>query len=62
MMSFTPNKEVSIEFLYYLTMTINFGKYAQVGALPSYNALDIFSIKTKFPLLMNKRKYLIFFH
>ena len=36
-------------FIYYLSTTINFGKYAQTGALPSYNASDINTIKCKIP-------------
>ena len=35
--------------MYYLSTTINFGKYAQTGALPSYNASDINTIKCKIP-------------
>ena len=49
MMAFTPNNKVNIDFMYYLSTTINFGKYAQTGALPSYNASDINTIKCKIP-------------
>ena len=49
MMAFTPNDKVNIDFMYYLSTTINFGKYAQTGALPSYNASDINTIKCKIP-------------
>ena len=49
MMAFTPNNKVNTDFMYYLSTTINFGKYAQTGALPSYNASDINTIKCKIP-------------
>ena len=56
MMAFTPNKNVDLEFMYYLANTINFGKYAQTGALPSYNASDIYSIKCKLPLIKEQKR------
>ena len=56
MMAFSPNKTVNLEFMYYLSTTINFGKYAQTGALPSYNASDIYSIKCKIPSIEEQEK------
>ena len=56
MMAFSPNENVDLEFMYYLATSINFGKYAQTGALPSYNASDIYSIKCKIlPIEEQKR-------
>ena len=56
MMAFSPNNNVDLEFMYYLTTSINFGKYAQIGALPSYNASDIYSIKCKIPPLEEQKR------
>ena len=56
MMAFSPNNNVDLEFMYYLTTSINFGKYAQTGALPSYNASDIYSIKCKIPPLEEQKR------
>ena len=56
MMAFSPNNAVKLEFMYYLSTTINFGKYAQTGALPSYNASDIYSIKCKIPSIEEQEK------
>ena len=56
MMAFSPNNNVNIEFMYYLSTTINFGKYAQTGALPSYNASDINSIKCNIPSMEEQKK------
>ena len=56
MMAFSPNNNVDLEFIYYLMTSINFGKYAQTGALPSYNASDIYSIKCKIPPLEEQKR------
>ena len=56
MMAFSPNNGVDLEFMYYLMNSINFGKYAQTGALPSYNASDIYSIKCKIPPLEEQKR------
>ncbi len=56
MMAFSPNNKVNLEFIYYLSLTINFGKYAQIGALPSYNASDIYSIKCEIPSIEEQEK------
>ena len=56
MMAFSPNKNVDLEFMYYLATSINFGKYAQTGALPSYNASDIYSIKCKIPPIEEQKR------
>ena len=42
--------------MYYLATSINFGKYAQTGALPSYNASDIYSIKCKIPPIEEQKR------
>jgi len=47
MMSFTPTENI-ILFKYLFDM-IRLGKYAQVGALPSYNPSDLKTIKIKLP-------------
>ena len=56
MMAFSPNENVDLEFMYYLATSINFGKYAQTGALPSYNASDIYSIKCKIPPIEEQKR------
>ncbi len=43
MMAFTPKG--NIEFMKHLFSTIRLSKFAQVGALPSYNVSDISIIK-----------------
>lgn len=54
MMSFTPKGDIS--YFYYLFTTIRLSKYAQVGALPSYNASDLKTIKTQVPSLPEQKK------
>ena len=56
MMAFSPNENIDLEFMYYLATSINFGKYAQTGALPSYNASDIYSIKCKIPPIEEQKR------
>lgn len=48
MMAFTP--KFNIDFCKYLFETIRLSKYAQVGALPSYNASDLKTIKVRIPI------------
>lgn len=47
MMAFTP--KANLLFMKYIFDTIKLSKYAQVGALPSYNASDLKIIKVKIP-------------
>ena len=49
MMAFTPKQKEDIEFIYHLFQRIKLSKYSQIGALPSYNASDILSIRTFYP-------------
>lgn len=49
MMAFSPNKFLNIEFCYYLFNKIKLSKFAQVGALPSYNASDLSTICVYMP-------------
>ena len=56
MMVLTPNSLMDIEFFYYLTNTIKFGRYVNVGALPAYNLLDISSVKCCITNLKEQRK------
>lgn len=56
MMAFIPNENNDIEFIHSLMNTIQLSRYAQVGALPSYNASDISSIKVKIPCLDEQNK------
>lgn len=48
MMAFVT--DVNISFIYYLSQSVRFSKYAQVGALPSCNASDIGDIKVALPV------------
>lgn len=58
MMSFTPNG--NILFLKYLFETLRLSKYAQVGALPSYNSSDIGIIKINIPSTTEQQKIAAF--
>ncbi|MDU1568622.1 MAG: restriction endonuclease subunit S [Clostridium sp.] len=56
MMALEVSKNNNIEFIYYLLEKIKLSKYAQVGALPSYNVSDIGNIKIKLPFLAEQTK------
>ena len=56
MMALTPNKELDINFCYYLFEKLRLSKYAQVGALPSYNASDLANIKIQLPCSEEQKK------
>lgn len=60
MMALAINNSVDIEFAYYLCQSLNFSKYAQIGALPSYNASDIGSLNCKLPTIPEQEKIAIF--
>jgi type I restriction enzyme S subunit len=49
MMAFIPNDKINLQFIKQLFDIIEFSKYAQVGALPSYNSSDLQIIKISFP-------------
>jgi len=49
MMSLTPNVSISIGFSVYLFAITRLSKFAQVGALPSYNAGDDAALKVSVP-------------
>jgi type I restriction enzyme S subunit len=54
MMAFTPKG--NIDFLYQWINRVRLSKFAQVGALPSYNASDLKTIKLSFPCLEEQTK------
>ncbi len=54
MMSYTPNGYIG--FFKYLFDTVRLSKYAQTGALPSYNAGDLKTIKVNLPSLPEQTK------
>jgi type I restriction enzyme S subunit len=54
MMSFTPKGEIS--FFYYVFINLKLSKFAQIGALPSYNSSDLSTIKIKIPSLKEQAK------
>lgn len=56
MMAFIPDEKNDIEFIHSLMSNIHLSRYAQVGALPSYNASDISSIKVNIPSLNEQIK------
>lgn len=56
MMAFTPNDKIDLYFCYYIFENIRLSKYAQVGALPSYNASDLENIKVKIPIINEQNK------
>ncbi|AMC11927.1 hypothetical protein Lupro_11905 [Lutibacter profundi] len=54
MMSYTPKGE--IKFFKHLFDTLRLSKFAQVGALPSYNASDLKTIKIRLPSKPEQQK------
>jgi len=54
MMAFTPRDDIN--FLYHWTNRIHLSKFAQVGALPSYNASDLKTIKISLPCQKEQEK------
>jgi len=56
MMALTVNKNFDYNFVYYLLHTISLSKIANVGALPSLNAKDVYSIKCKIPMDLREQK------
>ena len=54
MMAFTPTED--IDFIRQWFDTVRLSKYAQVGALPSYNASDLKTIKINLPSLPEQTK------
>ena len=56
MMAFAPNEDNDFKFIYWLTETLVFSRYAQVGALPSYNASDIGFIRVKLPIHIDEQR------
>jgi len=54
MMAFTPNQDIS--FVRHLFSTLRLSKFAQVGALPSYNASDLKIIKVNLPCSEEQQK------
>lgn len=56
MMAFIPSNKNNIEFIHSLISNIQLSRYAQIGALPSYNASDISSIKVQIPCLEEQNK------
>jgi type I restriction enzyme S subunit len=54
MMAFTP--KANLLFMKYVFDTIKLSKFAQVGALPSYNASDLKIIRVKVPSLEEQTK------
>lgn len=56
MMAFLPSPEIDFRFIYQVFLQLNLAKFAQVGALPSYNASDIGIIKVQIPSLPEQQK------
>lgn len=56
MMAFIPAKDAVIEFLKIVFDMMRLSKYAQTGALPSYNAGDLKTIKIKTPHIDEQKK------
>ena len=56
MMAFLPSSEIDFRFIYQVFLQLNLAKFAQVGALPSYNASDIGIIKVQIPSLPEQQK------
>ena len=60
MMAFVPGKELNYDFCFTQFSTIHLSKFAQVGALPSYNSGDIGIIKVGLPTLPEQQKIAAF--
>jgi type I restriction enzyme, S subunit len=56
MMAFIPGEHVGKEYLNHLFSVLRLSKFAQVGALPSYNGSDLATIKLNLPTLPEQRK------
>lgn len=56
MMAINVMGNYKLEFVYYLLEKIRLSKYAQIGALPSYNSSDIGNIKIKLPCIEEQTK------
>lgn len=56
MMAFIPNKHFNYEFCGFVLATTRLSKYAQVGALPAYNASDLKTIKVFIPHKKEQQK------
>ena len=56
MMAFIPSKEIAFDFCVQKFSIIRLSKFAQVGALPSYNSSDIGIIKVAIPALPEQQK------
>ncbi len=56
MMAFIPSDIHNYHFIRYQFDVVRLSKYAQVGALPSYNASDLKIIKIKLPSLPEQQK------
>ena len=61
LMAFSFSEMWDVNFGYTLFQTLFFPKYAQIGALPSFNASDINSIEIKMPNIDEQRKIGNFF-
>ncbi|MEX6632968.1 restriction endonuclease subunit S [Hyphococcus lacteus] len=60
MMAFVPSDLIDYDYLACLFGTIIFSKFAQIGALPSYNAGDLGSIKVALPTISEQKKIAAF--
>lgn len=56
MMAFIPNEALLFDYSLVLFHNLRLSKYAQVGALPSYNASDLASIRVSIPSLHEQHK------
>ena len=56
MMAFTPSQKNNLNFIKYIFDRIQLSKYAQTGALPSYNASDLSNIEIQLPSIQEQEK------
>ncbi|MCD2492475.1 restriction endonuclease subunit S [Lacrimispora sp. NSJ-141] len=56
MMAFAPSEKYDFEFIFWLVQTLMFSRYAQVGALPSYNASDIGILHVVIPANLDEQR------
>ena len=56
MMAFSPNDKIDLEFCHAYFCRTRLSRYAQIGALPSYNASDLAIIKFGVPSIDEQRK------
>ena len=56
MMALVVKENIDFSFVYYLLLNMKLSRYSNVGALPSLNSKDVYSIKCKVPETFEEQK------